>query len=224
MPEQSPTTESKAATTPSVDLFGAGTRVDIHLSVCGAPPSPLVSKCPLLCQLFFHTRPGLSPPPYPIVVWEMCMQPTRRAPDCCCGFLCCVSICHANVFLCSSISTVFFFLVPWLFACAGKLDLPAVSRGPSPLPEPALAGDIVTGEFCCFIFTASLFSTPSSMRRATRQVLFIFLAWYWCLHAHADLYLHMVHATRRWIHSHDAGMLAFSSCLHESLNLYTQAE
>lgn len=33
MPEQSPTTESKAATTPSVDLFGAGTRVDI-VSLC----------------------------------------------------------------------------------------------------------------------------------------------------------------------------------------------
>ncbi|XP_039476038.1 clathrin coat assembly protein AP180 isoform X4 [Oreochromis aureus] len=59
MPEQSPTTESKAATTPSVDLFGA--------------------------------------------------------------------------------------------------DLPAVSRGPSPLPEPAPAGDIVTGESSCFTFTASLF-------------------------------------------------------------------
>lgn len=33
MPEQSPTTESKAATTPSVDLFGAGTPVDM-VSVC----------------------------------------------------------------------------------------------------------------------------------------------------------------------------------------------
>lgn len=33
MPAQSPTTESKAATTPSVDLFGAGTRVEIHFSV-----------------------------------------------------------------------------------------------------------------------------------------------------------------------------------------------
>lgn len=33
MPAQSPPTESKAATTPSVDLFGAGTRVEIHFSV-----------------------------------------------------------------------------------------------------------------------------------------------------------------------------------------------
>ncbi|XP_041844538.1 clathrin coat assembly protein AP180-like, partial [Melanotaenia boesemani] len=32
-------------------------------------------------------------------------------------------------------------------ACVGKLDLPAVSRGPSPLPEPAPAGDIVTDTF-----------------------------------------------------------------------------
>lgn len=43
MPEQSPTTESKAATTPSVDLFGAGTGVEIHFSVCGNSSSPLVS-------------------------------------------------------------------------------------------------------------------------------------------------------------------------------------
>lgn len=57
MPEQSPTTESKAATTPSVDLFGAGTGVDIHFSVCGTSSSLLVSIPPLLCQLFFspHT-------------------------------------------------------------------------------------------------------------------------------------------------------------------------
>ena len=39
MPEQSPTTESKAATTPSVDLFGAGTRVDIHFCVYGTSSS-----------------------------------------------------------------------------------------------------------------------------------------------------------------------------------------
>lgn len=41
MPEQSPTTESKAATTPSVDLFGAGTGVDMHFSVCGTSSSPI---------------------------------------------------------------------------------------------------------------------------------------------------------------------------------------
>uniref|UniRef100_A0A7N8X9P1 Synaptosome associated protein 91a n=1 Tax=Mastacembelus armatus TaxID=205130 RepID=A0A7N8X9P1_9TELE len=53
MPEQSPTTESKAATTPSVDLFGAGTGVDMHFCLCGTTSSPLVSIHPLLCQLFF---------------------------------------------------------------------------------------------------------------------------------------------------------------------------
>uniref|UniRef100_A0A674MFX0 Synaptosome associated protein 91 n=1 Tax=Takifugu rubripes TaxID=31033 RepID=A0A674MFX0_TAKRU len=40
MPAQSPTTESKAATTPSVDLFGAGTRVEIHFSVWNLFISP----------------------------------------------------------------------------------------------------------------------------------------------------------------------------------------
>lgn len=50
-------------------------------------------------------------------------------------------------------------------ACVGKLDLPAVSRGPSPLPEPAPAGDIVSGELSCFIFTASLFSLPFFLGR-----------------------------------------------------------
>lgn len=59
---------------------------------------------------------------------------------------------------------------PWFFlflsrtlplACVGKLDLPAVSRGPSPLPEPAPAGDIVTGELSCFtLYFPSLFLPP----------------------------------------------------------------
>ena len=62
MPEQSPTTESKAATTPSVDLFGAGTGVDIHFSVCGTSSSLLVSIPPLLCQLFFSPHVLVCPP------------------------------------------------------------------------------------------------------------------------------------------------------------------
>lgn len=54
MPAQSPTTESKAATTPSVDLFGAGTRVEIHFSVwnlfispgfCASTPLPPPLTC-----------------------------------------------------------------------------------------------------------------------------------------------------------------------------------
>lgn len=57
-----------------------------------------------------------------------------------------VSTCHANAFLCSPDlhgSPPFCILA---LACVGKLDLPAVSRGPSPLPEPPPVGDIVTGE------------------------------------------------------------------------------
>lgn len=70
MPEQSPTTESKAATTPSVDLFGAGTGVEIHFSVSGTPSSPLVFVMPLTSLSVLNlpppssesTRLGLSPP------------------------------------------------------------------------------------------------------------------------------------------------------------------
>lgn len=73
MPEQSPTTESKAATTPSVDLFGAGTGADIHLSVCGTYSSPLVSMLSLLCpHFFFPTRLGLS-----LIVVRTVHVPTR---------------------------------------------------------------------------------------------------------------------------------------------------
>lgn len=51
MPAQSPTTESKAATTPSVDLFGAGTRVEIHFSVWN-----------LFISSGFYASTPLSPP------------------------------------------------------------------------------------------------------------------------------------------------------------------
>lgn len=69
MPAQSPSTEPKAATTPSVDLFGAGTGVDIHYSLCGTSPSLLVSiRLLLLSHLFFHTSWFV-----PIVVWDLCM-------------------------------------------------------------------------------------------------------------------------------------------------------
>lgn len=68
MPEQSPTTESKAATTPSVDLFGAGTGVDIHFSVCGTSSSLffwglfcLFNASTPLSTIDSHTRFGLSP-------------------------------------------------------------------------------------------------------------------------------------------------------------------
>lgn len=50
-------------------------------------------------------------------------------------------------------------------ACVGILDLPAVSRGPSPLPEPAPAGDIVTGELSCCTFAPSV-SLPCRVRSA----------------------------------------------------------
>lgn len=64
MPAQSPTTESKAATTPSVDLFGAGTRVEIHYSVwnlfissgfyASTPLSPLPSHLSVCLSLWFE--------------------------------------------------------------------------------------------------------------------------------------------------------------------------
>lgn len=76
-------------------------------------------------------------------------------------------------------------------ACVGKLDLPAVSRGPSPLPEPAPAGDIVTGESSCFTFTASLF--PFLFYEGCSQTSFCMVL--------GDLYFQRMHASRMWIHS-----------------------
>jgi len=54
MPEQSSSTEPKA-TTPSVDLFGAGTGVDSHTSIERLVSSSLTF---LLCHLFFLPTPS----------------------------------------------------------------------------------------------------------------------------------------------------------------------
>lgn len=66
MPEQSPTTESKAATTPSVDLFGAGTGAEIHFSVSGTPSSPPGFVMPLT-YLSVLNLPH-PPPPRPALI------------------------------------------------------------------------------------------------------------------------------------------------------------
>lgn len=103
---------------------------------------------------------------------------------------------------------LFFFFLPNLhgfllsrilpLACVGKLDLPAVSRGPSPLPEPAPAGDIVTGESSCFTFTASLF--PFLFYEGCSQTSFCMVLGSACTRR-PDLYFQRMHASRMWIHS-----------------------
>lgn len=96
-------------------------------------------------------------------------------------------------------STVFLLSRILPLACVGKLDLPAVSRGPSPLPEPAPAGDIVTGELSCFTFTASLFPFLF-FNEGCSQSSFSILLVSACT-CRPDLYFQTVHASRMWIHS-----------------------
>lgn len=147
----------------------------------------------------FSSPLGLSPHSG---MWQLCMHPTRQLPDNRCGcFLSMLylSTCHANAF---------FFFLPNLhgfllsrilpLACVGKLDLPAVSRGPSPLPEPAPAGDIVTGESSCFTFTASLFSFL--FYEGCSQTSFCMVLGSACT-CRPDLYFQRMHASRMWIHS-----------------------
>lgn len=91
----------------------------------------------------------------------------------------CLSTCHANTFLCSPDPHGFLLSRVLPHACLGNSDLPAVSRGPSPLPEPAAAGDIMTGEFsllylCCISSVQPAWTSRDSC-----------FAWSWWLHAHA---------------------------------------
>lgn len=147
-PEQSPTTESKAATTPSVDLFGSGTGVDIHFSL---------SVWNLLISSGYHTSTPLSTVLFsPHTSWfvpHSALRPVHVNPRVE-SWSVLVAACYLCCFFLPALLILFFAPQPPRFllscilplACVGKLDLPAVSRGPSPLPEPAPAGDIVTGE------------------------------------------------------------------------------
>ena len=189
MPEQSPTTESKAATTPSVDLFGAGTGADIHFSVWNLFHVlwfPYVHFS-VIC-LFLSPHTSWFVPHSGMMTVHV---PTRSVLDCRCGcFFIYAVFLPATLTLFFAPPTSTFFLLSRILplACFGKLDLPAVSRGPSPLPELAPAGDIVTGEFSCFTFTASQSPFLLLMKCAARRQTWLNMksfAWSWCLHAQA---------------------------------------
>lgn len=103
MPEQSPTTESKAATTPSVDLFGAGTGADIHFSVWNLfhllwfPYVHSSVDC-FFFYFFIFTCWFVPHSGMRIVHVPTCSVLDCRSRSCSC-FL--SSTCHANAFLCS---------------------------------------------------------------------------------------------------------------------------
>ncbi|XP_030012967.1 clathrin coat assembly protein AP180 isoform X8 [Sphaeramia orbicularis] len=78
MPEQSPTTESKAATTPSVDLFGA------DLPAVSRGPSPLPEPAPvgdIVTDSFSSPAPAPTPAPAPAPAPAEAQSPSPEAPS-----------------------------------------------------------------------------------------------------------------------------------------------
>jgi len=133
MPEQSSSTEPKA-TTPSVDLFGAGTGVDSHTSIERLVSSLLVSPFFFLICFFFAHSVLVCPHSG---MWTCaCLHPQKHDSVLFTGF------CTLLISLLLHFILHFLFLL-WL----GLEDLPAVSRGPSPLPEASVTGDLLSGEY-----------------------------------------------------------------------------